>query len=169
MRLEAVGVVGGSHLGSAEVGGDRVEGGHARDAGLRVHDDLVVLDVEAADLAERARGGVVVSEELRDDSEGLGGVDGHAGAVEGGVAHAERVEVAAVRVAKTAKAVRGRSAIVTSALSLFLDCARVGSEGGGDGVGLPNIHLIATCAHRASSSVGVVGRCRPAFNVGLGA
>lgn len=60
----------------APVLGDGVDarGGHG------VGDHLAVLDVLSADLGQGAGGGAVVGDELRGDGEGLGGVDGVAGA-----------------------------------------------------------------------------------------
>ena len=63
-------------------------------------DDAVALFVNAADLFELAIVGAVGGDELGDDCHFLARVDGFAGAVEGGVAGAVGVEVAAVAVAE---------------------------------------------------------------------
>jgi hypothetical protein len=72
-------------LGVAEGGGDGVAGGGER---LGVANDVAVLDVDAADLAELAGR---VGQELGDDGDLLVGVDSELGAraVEGLVALAE--------------------------------------------------------------------------------
>lgn len=101
LGLEVVGVVEGRLLLRAEAVGDAVGRVDAGDVGHGVGDGLAVLDVEAVDLAQRTRGGAVVGNELGHHGEGLGGVEGHAGTVELGIAHAVRVEVASRLVAKT--------------------------------------------------------------------
>lgn len=158
---EVVGVAEGGLLLSAEVVGDLVGLGDSGDVGLRVGDDLTVLNVEAADGAERAGVGAVVGNELGDDGEDTGGVDGQALAEEGLVAHAEGVEVAAVGVAETG--VPG--AVRTRAAGLAGGLAGVGREGRGVVVGLPDIHLTAAGTERTSTSVGRGGV--PADKVGL--
>ena len=145
------------------------------------------MDVDAADLGQIAGAGVVGREELRDDGDGLGGVDGHALTEEGGVTHAVGVEVATVLVANTVVAVvAGVTAVITSAsycdesnssplymllknqlTSLFRDSAWVGRDSLSLRVGLPDIHLRAAGTVVSGSRVGVVGVCSPAFTVSL--
>lgn len=137
LGAKVVGVVKGRLLGGAKVLGDAVAG-DARDLGLAVGDSLAALDVEALDLGQGAGGGAVVGDELGDDGEGLGGVEGQAGAVKGLVAHAVRVEVAAALVAVAlAAGVAVTAGGGVGAAGLAVGGARVGGQGGGDGVGLP--------------------------------
>ena len=71
--------------------------------------------------------------------------------VERGVAYAERIEVrvAPVGVAEPRDAVVGWPALVTRAHCLARDGAGMWREGSGDGVGLPDIDLVAAGAGRA--------------------
>lgn len=163
LDVEVTDIAESSLLSIAERLGDRV----ARDTsnvGLGVLNDLAVLDVETLDLAEIASG---VLDELGDDGELGAGVDGLALTVEGGVAHAVRVEVATIGIAGTAIAVGGvgTAAGVTLAHVLVDGGAGVGSEGGRDLVGLPDIHLRAASTVVTNTSVRVVGGGRPALNV----
>ena len=130
----------------AEVIGDGVEGSvHPGNVDVRVLVRDAVLDVEALDFNERTGGGVVVSDELGDDGHGLGGVEGHAGAEESGVAHTVRVEIASVGVAN-ARVPIGISTFVARAGGWAGNRARMRSVRGGDGVGFPEVHLIAARA-----------------------
>lgn len=109
--------------------GDGVVACDAGGGGFGVGDEDAVLDVEALDLGERAAG----LDELGDDGEDVVGVDGEAGAVEGGVALAVAVEVASIGVAFTVVAV-GFAAVGSSAGVAVADlggdgCAWVGGEG----------------------------------------
>ncbi len=165
--LEGVGVAEGGLLRVAKVVGDGVEGVHARDLRLRVGDDLAVLDVEAADLREIARGRVVGGDELGDDGELGRGVDGFAGAQEGLVAHAPRVEVAAVLVADTVVTVVTVAAVGAFAAGLARDGADVGCNGGTHRVRLPDVHLVTARSVVTGSCVRVVGRACPIEDVGL--
>lgn len=137
LGAKVVGVVKGRLLRRAKVIGDAVTR-HTGDLGLAVGDGLAALHVEALDLGQGAGGGAVVGDELGDDGEGLGGVEGHASAVKGGVAHAVRVEVAAALVTVALAAL---VAVATGggigAAGLAVDGAGVRSHGGSDGVGLP--------------------------------
>ncbi len=92
---------------------------------------------------------------------------GHASTVEGGVAHAEGVEVAAIGVADGVVAVGGSTAVVGGAVaaSLTADRAGMGSEGSSVVVGLPDIHLVTAGTELTSSSVGIVGRRIPSDGV----
>ena len=78
------------------------------------------------------------------------------------------VEITSVFVAKTAVAVVAISARdVISALLETRALARVRGVGGGDGVGLPDVHLRAAGTDLAGSSVRVGVRWVPALDVGL--
>ena len=165
--LEGVGVAEGTLLRVAERVGDGVERAHAGDVRLRVGDDPAVLDVETADLGERARGLVVVRQELRHDRELLAGVDGEAGAEEGLVAHAPRVEVAAILVADTVVPLVTITALGARATGLALDAADVGRERSTVLVRLPDIHLVTAGTKLAGARVRVAGRACPTLNVGL--
>jgi hypothetical protein len=138
------------------------------DVDVGVGDDNTVLDVETADLAESTAGGSGSSQELSDDGEWLGGIDGHARAIEVRDTIAVRVEIATALVANTSSAV-GITAVVTgSTTSVWaINCARMGGIGGSDRVGLPEIHLVTACAVFAGTSVGAVGSWVPADVVGL--
>jgi len=165
LAVEVIDVTEGDLLGIAPLLGDGVAG-VAGDLGLGVGNDLAVLNVEALDLAEDASRVLV---ELGDDGHLLGGVDGHALAVEGLVALAVGVEVAAIRIANTSIALRavGATAAVALAAALADNGARVRSEGSSHVVGLPDIHLRAAAAIAAETGVGIIGRRGPVLNVGL--
>ena len=135
MLLEDLGVLEESLLGIAPGLGDGVT---SRAGGLGVGNDLAVLDVDTANLAELTGG---VGEELGDNGNLLVGVDGEVGtgAVEGLVALTEGVEVATIGVASTGVTLVGvgSTAVVASADVVLVGGARVRSVSGGDGVGLP--------------------------------
>lgn len=138
LGLEVVGVVEGSLLLCAEVFGDAVGGVDTGDARHAVGDGLSALDIEALDFNQGACVGTVVCDELCDQREGLGGVDGHARAVEVQVAHAVGVEVAAALVAiAIAAGVTIATSRGVSATGLTIDSARVRSQGSSNRVGLP--------------------------------
>jgi hypothetical protein len=164
---EVVLVVEDGLLGSAELVGDRVVGSHSGDVGLGVLDDYTILDVDTADFLERTSIGSVSSDELGDDGDLLGGIDSLAGSVEVLLTLAVRVEVASILVADTTISVITVTAVVSEAAVWSILAARVRGVGGGDGVGLPDIHLIAACAVLALSGVGVAGVGAPANGVGL--
>lgn len=129
-----------------------------------VLEDGSSLDVETLDLGEAGAG----ADELSDDSHLLGGVEGHAWAVEVTDAHAVAVEVAAVLIADSAVAVVAVTAAdVVGALLETSALAGVGSVGSGDGVGLPDVHLGAAGADVTLTGVGVVLSAVPARNVSL--
>lgn len=48
---------------------------HARDVGLGILNDLAILDIEAADLAQSSGGSVVAGMELSDNGEWMAGID----------------------------------------------------------------------------------------------
>jgi len=126
---ERVGIAEEGLLGRAERVGDGVVGGETGECGEGVGDDLAILDVEAADLREGARGGVVVGDELRDDGELGGGIDELARAVERLVTHTEGVEVTTIGVTDTVVA-GGDGAVLARAASLTRDGTGMGSVGG---------------------------------------
>lgn len=143
MRLEAGGVVENGFLVVTESFGNGVEGGQSWDVAVAVLDDDTVLNVDTTNFAEGAGGSVVARQELGDDGEYGVSIDGQARSVEGLVTHTEGVEVAAVGVAQTVVSVSDR-ALFTSAFGLTLNATWVGGECRRDGVGFPNIHLVAT-------------------------
>jgi hypothetical protein len=151
----------------AEVRGERATG-VACNLGLRVGNDLAILDIQTGDLRETSVAALV---KLSDDSHLLGGVDVEIGSrtVEGLVALAVGVEITTVGIASTAISVIrvGSTTRVASARVLGELGARVGSEGGGDGVGLPDIHLRAAGAQITNASVNITVRGLPAIRVGL--
>ena len=167
-RLVLVVVTEGGLALIAERIGDRVTGADAVDVDLGVLDDFAVLLVDTADLDELTGVGVALGDELGDNSELGAGVDKLAGAVEGGVAKTVRVEVAAVFVADTIVTFVAITTISTLAADLAVDGARMGSVCGGDGVGLPDIHLLAAGTVPAGAGVGVGRGLVPVEQVGLG-
>ncbi len=158
LRREGVGVAEGGLLRVAPRVAHVVLSGHAGNVGLGVGDHLAVLHVEALDFREGAAGGPVGRDELSDDRDGLGCVDGHAGAVECGVAHTVGVEVAAVLVADSiiSLACRDIATLNTGASSLAGDGARMRCVCLGDLVGLPDVELRATSAIHAGTSVHII-------------
>lgn len=165
---EVVRVAKGLLLSSAELRRDRVAG-HATDVRVGLRNDVAVLDVEALDLTESSSIRTIISEELRHDSEGLGGIDDLARPVERSVAHAVRVEVTAVRIAGSRVAIVRvcATAVISRAHRLAWRVARVRSDRIGDAVCFPDIHLRTAGAVVANSGVGVVRRRLPALDVGL--
>jgi len=124
-----IGVIGSGFLLFTECIGDLVGGCYACHVGHGVLDYNTVLDVDAADGGEGSGGGTVIGWELGDDGEWLGGVDGHAGAVEGGVTEAVGVEITTVFVANAVVSVGGSVAAgVSSTRSLSGRRADVGGE-----------------------------------------
>ena len=77
------------------------------------------------------------------------------------------VEIAAVLVANTVVTLIGITTVSTRALGNAVLGARMRSVSGGDGVGLPDIHLRAASTVFARSGVLVIFRWLPALNVGL--
>lgn len=134
---EVVVVAKGGLLLLTEAVGDRVGGVDAGDAGQRVGDGLAVLDVESLDIGQGSGICAIVGDELGHHGNWLGGVDGQAGAVEGLVAHAERVEVTAVLVAHARVPVITCATVhVALAPRLPVDGAGVGGVCRGNEVGL---------------------------------
>jgi len=76
LGLEVVGVTEGGLLVSAEVFSDGVVCGHSGNVDFGVLDDLAILNIQPADFAEGTGGGVVARQELSDDGELFGGIDG---------------------------------------------------------------------------------------------
>jgi hypothetical protein len=153
----------GALLLGAKVVGDGVTG-DALDSRVGVLEDGAALDVEALDLRELGAG----ADELGDNGHLLGAVQSHARAVEVTDTHAVAVEIATVLVAKTTVAVvTVTAAYVVGALLETSALAGMGSVGGGDGVGLPDVHLWAASTDLTLAGVRVVVRRVPALNVGL--
>ena len=182
LGLEVVGVAEDGLLSSAPAVADVVLRRDACDLGVGVGKGLAVLYVEALDLGEGTGVGAVAGDELErishqisreekletylSDNGELGlGVDGLAGAVEAGVAHAVGVEVASVLVAHARVSIAARAALGASAHSLAVDGARVRCVGVRDGVGLPDVHLRAAGAHCSGTRIRVAGRRIPSHNV----
>ena len=123
--------------------GDRVEG--RGDTGLVSVGVLVrdsVLDVESLDLGESAGGGSVGGDELGHNGERLGGIEDHAGTVEGLVSHTVGVEITSIGIADTAVSA-GVTTSISSAGGLADYRAGMRGVGGRDAVGLPDIHFRA--------------------------
>lgn len=152
---------------SAEVVGDGVDSVDSGNGDGGVLDDLAVLDVKTTDLVEVAVGCAIGGDELGNDSELAAGVNGHTLAEERFVAHAERVEVTSVLVAKAGVPLVVITALSTRALGLAVDGTGVRSESSSIVVGLPDIHLRAAGTEVAASGVGVAGRTGPTRDVGL--
>lgn len=164
--LEARGIAEGSLCLVTVGASDGVEGVHSGNVDLGVLDDVAILNVETADLAKSAAGGVVAGKELGDNGELAAGVNGHALAVVSRVAHAERVEITTIRITNSAVSA-GRTASSARATGEAIALARVGSEGSRHGVGFPDIHLIAAGTKITCSAVDISGRGLPANGVGL--
>mmetsp|Transcript_73615 Transcript_73615/g.213053 ORF Transcript_73615/g.213053 Transcript_73615/m.213053 type:complete len:422 (-) Transcript_73615:113-1378(-) len=148
--LVVIGVAEGRLLGAAELVRDGVPR-HPGHGGIRVGDDLAVLDVEPPDLRQVAGVGAVCGQELRHDLHRLIAVhlELRADAVMRLRAHAEAVHVATVLVAhaEVAFALGPVAALHATASEGPLHGARVRREGRRHSVGLPNVHLEA--AHAA--------------------
>jgi len=140
--LEVCGVAERRLLVVTVCGGDRiVSSGHSWDIDLGVLDDNTVLDIQAADFLERSGSSSSVGDELSNNSEFLGSVDGLASAVEVRGSHAEGVEVATIGIANAGIAARG-TASVARANCLTADGTRVRGEGSCVVVCFPDIHLV---------------------------
>lgn len=162
---EDVGVVELDLLRLAERVGEAVVPGQGRPRGVGLLDLGAALDVVLLDAGETA----ARADELGDDGELLARVDRLAAPVEGLVAHAVRVPVAAVRVAVARVARRrvGAAALVGVARVLRRGLARVRGIGHAHRVGLPDVHLGAAGAGAADARVGVVGGGLPSIDVAL--
>ena len=155
---------------SAEIIGHGVELGSVHgDHG--VADDLASLDEDTTDLDEVTVVGVVVGDELGNNSERLGGVHVEAGAlaVEGLVTEAERGEVAAVLVADAVVAVSGLvvTAVGTIAASLHVDVTGVRGVCVAHLVAFPDVHLGAASTVLAGAAVRVRGGRGPVLHISL--
>lgn len=152
----------------AEVIGDLVGRGNTSNVGNRVGKDNAILDVEAFDALEHAAGGVVGSDELRDNGDLLVGVDLLARAEEGGVAHAVGVEVASVLVTDAFISVGSVTAVVALAAGESVATAGVWGVGRGVLVRLPDVHLGTAGSVAADTSICILGRGGPVEDIGLG-
>jgi hypothetical protein len=161
--LVGVSVFEDSLLLVTEFGRDRVTV-NARNSGCRLRDRLSSLDIESLDLHS-----IASSDELSDNRELLGGVDSLTLAVEVLHSHTVAVEITAIRIAQASIAV-GRVCSTTSvsiAASLLNRAASMGRHRRADGVGFPDIHLGTAGTVAADTSIGVVGRRCPTFDVAL--
>lgn len=167
LLVEVIGVVEGNLLGLAEAVGDGAAG-VVGNLGLGVANDLAILNIETLDLRKLA---VAALDELGHDSHLLGGinVEAGAGAVEGVVALAVRVEIATIGIASSSIAGGRVGATAGIALAGLLGeaLAGMGSVGRGNLVGLPDIHLRAAGAVLANTGVLVAGGGLPLVGVGL--
>ena len=97
-----------------------------------------------------------ISDELGNNGEWLGGINSQTRAIECGVAHAIRVEIASISITE-----RGvpcaNAAVGARASSLLGDRARMRGIGSRNRVGLPDIHLVTARAIHAGTSIGVGG------------
>ena len=161
----AVGVgVGEEGLGSgAEVIRETVEGLAGEGRGL-VLNDSAALDVLSADLLHSGVVSAVLSDELSDNSNRLGGVNLvlRAGSVEVGVTVSVLGEVTAIFVASTVLAISTITALLALASGGLSDGARVSRVSLGFLVGFPDVHL-----HAAGSVLAGGGRGVPALNISL--
>lgn len=156
-------------LVDAEFVGDGVASGDAGNVDDSIVNDNAVLDVLAADLNQVTVVGAVVGDELGNDSNLLGSVDGELGArsVEITDTHTEGVDVATVLVANAIVPLGTVTALSTLAAVLALNRAGVGGVSVGDLVGFPDVHLGTAGTVPAVTGVLVALRGVPSLNVGL--
>lgn len=163
--LERPGILENALLLVAPRVGDRITLGTSVSR-LGVLDDLAVLNIEATNFGESTGGRVVVGDKLGDNCEFLGGIDGVAGACA-----IEVLDTLTIRIEITAIGIADRAVAVSNGAVLAAGdtrgSARMGGIGSGNGVGLPDIHLIAASTPFASTSIGIIGGADPSFNVGL--
>lgn len=146
--------------------GDGVEVTDTGPGVLGLKDDLAVLDPGTTDLDEFTGCGHIVSDELGDDSDLLGGIDGLSWTVEVLFTLTEGVEVATVLVANTSisvVAITALDGVLASVKTVVL--ADVWGIGVGDGVGFPDIHLGTAGTSLSETSVGIGGGWSPSLNV----
>lgn len=165
--LERVSISKSSLLLFAKTVANRIGLGNTTDFAHTVLNDLAVLNVEPANLRESTRIRTIACNELCNDGELLGRVDGSTGAVERGITHAVAVEVTAVFIADTRVALVTIAAVGPFATGLTVDTADMRGVGGRDAICFPNIHFVAAGAVLASASIYIVGRAFPAFNISL--
>jgi len=151
----------------AELVGDGIVCLYSSEVGSRVVDDFAVLDVETTDLNKWAVGGVVRSEPLGNNLEGLGGVHCEALSQETVGSHAVGVEVATILIANSSVSVRTITTLSAATAVLATHRARVGCIGSSEFIRLPNIHFIAASSVLAITSVGVVRAWSPVEDVSL--
>jgi len=137
---------------------------NAWDSGCRLRNSFAALNVETLDLH-----GIACSDELCDDGEFLGCVNGLAFAVEVLDSHAIAVEVAAIRIADTSIAICriGTTAGIASATRLLNRGARVWGNGRADRIRFPDVHFCAAGAEAANTCILIVIGWLPAFNIAL--
>lgn len=149
-------------MGGAEVISDRVSR-DTRDIGVWLFKDNIALNVETLDLGESSGFGSVISDELGNNAELLGGVNGLSTSVESGVTHTVWVEITSIGITDTSVC----GTVITSARGLTLSCADVRSKSLGHRVGFPDIELGAARSDVTGSRVGRVAIGLPADVVGL--
>ena len=115
------------------------------------------MNIETLDVHESTGGSSGVSDELSDNGEWLGGVDGLAWTIEVEIAHAVRVDVASVSIALRSISVANTAVEARALVKAVGAVARMRSICVGNGVGLLDIHLVAASAEATSTSVGAVG------------
>jgi len=152
----------------AVVVADVVGGGNSGPVGVGVGDGDAILDVESLNTNEVTRGSTGVSDELGYNGENLGGINGQSWTVEGGITHTVGVEITTVFVANTVVSIIANTASgVRVAHGQTNRVANVRSKGSRDGVGFPEIHLIAASTVVSGTGVGVIGGWLPSIGVGL--
>mmetsp|Transcript_30163 Transcript_30163/g.99792 ORF Transcript_30163/g.99792 Transcript_30163/m.99792 type:complete len:489 (+) Transcript_30163:261-1727(+) len=141
-------------------GADRVRYRVALNAnrrGLRILNDIAILDVEPSDLGQLASIGTVLGQELRHDGDGPVRVDGSVGPEERLVSHAEGIELATVLVAKALVILVpvAITAIRACAPSRPNAAARMSCHGCSHAIGLKYVHFCATRTSGARLHVGL--------------
>lgn len=165
--LVNVAVTEGSLLGSAVCVVDGVSW-VAWNLGTRGAVGNTALDPESLDVNKGTAWGSGVGDELSDDGDWLVGVNGEAGAwtIELQVTLAVRVDVASISITLGGVSISNTTAETSALINTHL-VARVRSVCVGNGVGLPDIHLVTACTAETFSGVGTVGVSSPALSIGL--
>lgn len=138
------------------------------DLGLWSGPDLASLSPEALDLNKSSAVGTSVGQELGDDRNWLGGVNGEAGSwtVEVQVAHAVSVDITSISIALGGVSVTNTAGKTSTLINTHV-VARMWGKSAGDGVGFPDIHLVTAGTTLTLSGVGRVGVSSPSLSVGL--
>lgn len=102
------------------------------------------------------KGFTYISDELGNNGEWLRRINGQTRAIESGVAHAVRIEIASISIAERGVP-RANAAVGARASSLLGDRARMRSIGSRNRVGLPDIHLVTARAIHAGTGIRVAG------------